>query len=312
MASFMAVLGIAGGAYAQPGTTPAPSPTPTPAPAPAPAPTPQPETAPPGADPAGMPAEPAPPAPAPAPAPPPAEQPPAEVPAPGEYPRSLPLRPLALPSGKIELQARTELADSEFFMQDPIEGIAVVRAGLGIVELEGNASFHLRDADDTTDPNPWSSIGAAARYVIDPDFTIGIEGAMFQPTEDERGYDGHLMVGKKFRFNDAAAIEARGGGGYQRYGSGDAALDLSYLIAQGRLQVAPSEMFSLEFIANARALLAGDLATTFTTTDYGLRGLVAVTPQLDVFAGFQTSTFISFAGTGSIKLFSLGVQGRVP
>ena len=310
MALVMGVLGIAGGAMAQPGTTPAPPPSPTPSP------TPDPGTPP--TDPAGEPAppadvapEPAPPPPAPAPAGPPAETPPGEMrmDTSGEYPRTLPLRPLALPSGTVELQARGELYDSALFMQDPMDTAVVVRAGLGMIELEGNASFRLRDQTEGSDLNPWSLVGVAARYVIDPDLTVGVEGAMSYPTEEDgRTYDGRGVIGKKLRFNDMAAIEGRGGGGYTRYGGGTD-LDLYYLLAQGRLQVAPTDIVSVEFNANLRVLLGGDAATTFSTTDYGLRALVSAMPKLDVFGSVQTYTFTSI---GSIKVLSLGVQGRLP
>jgi hypothetical protein len=291
-------------AVAQPGPTPTPEPSPTPTP---------PDEEPPV--PADTPPEPAP-APGPEPPPPPAPVVAAPVavdaaPAPdGAYPLALAQRPLALPRGMFELVAYGQIADSDFFEQDPIDGVASLRAGLGMIELEAGATMHLRDASEGGGPDALGLVRAAARYVVHPDLTVGVEGQMFQPTMEDSQFAIIPGVGYKLRLSDVAAVETRGSVSYTSVSFGGESDSLVSLVAGGRLQIAATPQLSAEFATDLYIYVVtpDDLGYPFTSSLHSLRGLFAASKHLDVFAGLQTTGFSEF----QLKYVSLGVQGRLP
>ena len=235
---------------------------------------------------------------------------PGETQSAGAYPRELPLRTLALPSGVVEGVAALGFYDSPGYVRDPLDLAVSARIRLGWIELGGRIAFNLRDPGDGRDVLQSAGLGAA--YVITPDFLVGASGAVLQPTQGGgSGIEVQPYVTRKVHFRLPIAAVGRSAFDYQRLrSSGGGNVDLFAIYNRGSAQVAATKRLSAELWVDANLYLAGELKPDHVLgLGSGLLAMFSVTPKLDVWA----SAFLSIYPTGNgYKAFVVGASQRLP
>jgi hypothetical protein len=243
----------------------------------------------------------------------------AQPPPPGAYPPELVLRPLALPSGKLELGAImliTDLPDdfSDSHLDFVYEDL-LARVSLGDFEVRGRTRLFLDSSSEDAEGDMLQTVALGGRYYLHPDLALGVEAAIFDPTAEVTTTQVRGLVTHKARLSSAAALVLDAGLAYSTYSSDDdgvpAASDLVQLVAEGRLQVQVAPRFAAEYIVNLTGYLDAGEQTDFypyALIVHGLHGVGTVTGHLDLLAGIDVTGGFEL----EIKTYTLGIQGRLP
>lgn len=222
------------------------------------------------------------------------------------YPAELPLRPLALPRGMIEVSGSASLATAEAYETSPSEGQTSVRAGLGRVELEAGVGLHLRYATETFREDLVSAVSGAARYVFSPMLVGGIDYLRRHPTggPDQRSRLRGL-VARKWLVHPRVAVAAQGGFAFTERLVDRPATEFAVL-GDGRLQWAALSRLSLEFFTQLSLNLGGDLYGHTTGLAVAGQALYAVTARLDLYV----EAYADLLPTSDLRRYALGTSWR--
>jgi len=226
-----------------------------------------------------------------------------------EYPYALPLRPLVMPNGKLQLDAQTSIVASDNMAPDPIFAQLGGRMGIGPVELEARAQFNLRYEEVAFKPNPLATAEIMARYAFTPMFYAGLEYAWVRPfgMYGLHGFELRALGARKWLVHPRVALVGGGGLRYsERQGSSGKLTALS-LLAQGRAQLMIFPWLSAEALTNFGVHIANsslyDGATELTV---GANVVVVVRRDIDVYA----QAYAELLPTAVHRTFLLGMAYR--
>lgn len=235
------------------------------------------------------------------------------------YPTQLVARRLLLPVGSFEGGLNVVLNRTELGSDDSLsllDGVPRVRYAAPGVELEAFAGISLFTSDlgDTTiERDRLSMLGAAVRHGLGADTSIGAELTVHYPVSDFPAYQPRAVVATKQHLSAASALQLSGFGGldHQAQPSMSMVPDSNVMIVGGELRA--QAQLDAQFGVEARAML--QLRHTLDGPDapienvlaqsYGVRAVAAVSPSMDVIAGFDVPD-----GQGRQKVFTLGFVAR--
>src|SRR5206468_10340544 len=104
---------------------------------------------------------------------------PAEV---AEYPTELPLRPLAMPSGMLEVTGSTSFFGNNNTMQAAVDSGVDARGGLGKFELAAGGSLHIQSGFLMSTAYRTAKVYGQIGYSLQPMFTGLLRYTKYQPT----------------------------------------------------------------------------------------------------------------------------------
>ena len=232
------------------------------------------------------------------------------------YALVLPRRPLALPRRVIEISGASVLSDSKSYPTDPIDVIASVRVGFGVIEANVGAGLRLRYPTETFRADALTELVAGARYVITPRLLAGLEYLWHQPTgvgesrTEAVGSDLRALVSHKRILAPAVAVVAAGGVEFaERKLRGSAARQEFAFVGVGRVQLAALKRLSIQANTYMSVNMGGELYTHTLGLAVGASLVVAVDRHYDVFAN---GSFVVVPSSSDFKQFTVGMTRRIP
>ena len=225
----------------------------------------------------------------------------------GAYPMELPLRPLALSDRMLEVSALGTVGTASAYMQDAIDSVGAARIRLGRFEVGAALDLHLRSPNQAK-PNEPESIALAARYVLSPMFTAGIDYTSIEPRGGAgQGSDLRGLVERKRVMTPSLALDGRAGFLFARRDSSSGERDGFGLTGEGKVQLAAATRLSFEAETRLDVNLGGNLYTDTFGLSLGGLALVAVAPRIDVVAA---AYFVVVPSSWGYEAFSLGALWR--
>jgi len=219
----------------------------------------------------------------------------------------LPLRPLALPDRMLEVSALGTVGTASAYMQDAIDSVGAARIRLGRFEVGAALDLHLRSPNQAK-PNEPESIALAARYVLSPMFTAGIDYTSIEPRGGAgQGSDLRGLVERKRVMTPSLALDGRAGFLFARRDSSSGERDGFGLTGEGKVQLAAATRLSFEAETRLDVNLGGNLYTDTFGLSLGGLALVAVAPRIDVVAA---AYFVVVPSSWGYEAFSLGALWR--
>lgn len=204
---------------------------------------------------------------------------------PGEYPSKLPLRPIAIPAGMLEVSGSGVLTDSTTYMMNPIDSTISARYGIRSFQLEASFGLHLRYKDAMYRNGALSYVAVGARYVITPLLVAGLRYAKYQPTDELGSYDLRALLARKMLLSPRIAVDGRAGFQFTQRDpipSSDSGLSELAVVTEGRVQAWATTGLSFELLTQLDLNVGGSLYSHTTSLSVTGQAIYAV-GQIDVF-----------------------------
>jgi hypothetical protein len=231
------------------------------------------------------------------------------------YPAQLALRPITMPDGMAEVFGSSAASTSASrFEQSPIDGLVGGRFGIQKFEVGLRAGFHLRyEQDQSTRPNPWSTITGTIAYAIQPQFVAMVEYSRMHPIGDlGKGSTFRALLARRQLIVPRIAFDGTAGFAFPQRGDFGSNVSELVLEATPGLIATATPKLSLAAYAALEVNAGGDLFGHTLGLGFVPQALFAMKPNVDIFARIFLGLLPAVSGGNSsdLRSYIIGVNWR--